>query len=95
MRWYEYLIIGIAMLGAVHLGLLVRAEAKKPGYLEIPFPIAHTKNTTIELIATMEDGKVRVYRVIDFPFKNHVIRVCHITVGELHGKTVTMDCTQP
>jgi len=104
MKWYEYLVIGIAMVGAIHLGLLIRADAvqnvpdnmaqvraEQAKAKEIQPPVATNDRVTIELIATMEDGKVRVYRLMDYN-AGLIARTCHITVGELHGKTVTMDC---
>ncbi len=87
MKWYEYIIIGIAMMGAVHLGLLLRANAK-----EVKPPVATSDQITIELIATMEDGKVRVYRLVDYQTGTFNSTTCYITVGELHGKTVATEC---
>lgn len=60
---------------------------------EIPQPITLNKNTTIDLIATSDDGKVKYYRLTDIP-DGYVtmMSLCYITVGELHGKTVTMEC---
>ncbi len=67
----------------------IRAEQAKAKEL-LP-PVAANDRVTIELVATMEDGKVRVYRLMDYR-TGLTARTCHITVGELHGKTVTMDC---
>jgi len=44
------------------------------------------KGVTIELIATSDKGDVKYYRIVDYT------AVCYVTVGELHGKTVTMFC---
>jgi len=63
------------------------AEAK-----EVKPPVAVNDRVTIELIATMEDGKVRVYRLVDYPSGIFNTKTCYITVGELHGKTVAMVC---
>jgi hypothetical protein len=52
-----------------------------------------------ERVATMEDGDVNFYRVtscIYYDGTDILARrdICYVTVGELHGKTVTMDCLQ-
>jgi hypothetical protein len=80
MKWYEYLVIGIALLGAVHLGLLLRADAKdlRP---------EHVLQEAV-LIGSMQKGKVNTYRVVDTELQV----ACYITIGELHGKTVAQDC---
>jgi hypothetical protein len=59
---------------------------------DVKDPMAVSDRTTIELIATMEDGKVRVYRLTDYPTGMFGTTTCLITVGELHGKTVAMEC---
>jgi hypothetical protein len=41
----------------------------------------------VVLIASIQDGDVNVYRLTHRRFNN-----CLVTVGELHGKTVTMVC---
>jgi hypothetical protein len=85
MKWYEYIIIGIAMMGAVHLGLLLRADAQanhKPELLP-----EHVIQEAV-LVGSMQKGKVNTYRVVDTEL--HI--VCYVTVGELHGKTVAQDC---
>jgi hypothetical protein len=50
-----------------------------------------------ELIATMEDGAVNLYKVtscIYYEGTRWLARrdICYVTVGELHGKTVAMEC---
>jgi hypothetical protein len=50
-----------------------------------------------KLIAVMEDGDVKVYRVtscIYYEGTDILARrdTCYVTVGELHGKTVATEC---
>ncbi len=84
-KYVIFLFACLIALGAGGLyGTLATAKKEKD-------PLAVNDRVTIELIATMEDGKVRVYRMMDY-VAGLTARTCHITVGELHGKTVTMDC---
>jgi hypothetical protein len=46
-----------------------------------------TPGVHLELIAASDDGDVRYYRLTDIGNAT-----CYITVGELHGKTVAMEC---
>jgi len=89
-----------ALMGGIAYSKITRAEtpnnmaqvkAEQAKAKEIQPPVAANDRVTIELVATMEDGKVRVYRLMDYN-AGLIARTCHITVGELHGKTVTMDC---
>jgi hypothetical protein len=79
MKWYEYIIISIALTGALHLGLTIRAESKAKDYT--------VAGVHLELIAVSDDGDVKYYRLADIGNA-----ICYITVGELHGKTVAMEC---
>jgi hypothetical protein len=78
-RWIEPILFVIVTLVAVHQGLALRAESKD----SITWS---TKGVHLELIATSDDGDVKYYRLVDST------QQCYIVIGELHGKTVTMDC---
>jgi hypothetical protein len=46
---------------------------------------------SVELVASLEDGDVNTYR-IKRDVRNEMDEICWVTVGELHGKTVAMEC---
>ena len=46
----------------------------------------------LELIATSDDGDVKYYRLVDMSGPYGIPSVCYSIIGELHGKTVAMEC---
>jgi hypothetical protein len=85
------LLFAVLMILALPAGFIYGTATQAK---DTPDPLAVNDRVTIELVATMEDGKVRIYRLMDYASAGFAARVCHITVGELHGKTVAMDCTK-
>lgn len=74
---------------AVHKqDLVATVEAVK----EVPVPQSFSKDVTITLIATTDNGKVKIYRLVDYQGIGRIHSVCYVTVGELHGKTVATEC---
>jgi hypothetical protein len=65
------------------------AHAMQPLPFE-PGPPARVEHIQQEpvLIASMQKGKVNIYRVVDTELQV----VCYVTIGELHGKTVAQNC---
>ena len=77
------ILAGIMMLAAT---VIRPAEAMQP----LPFKV--TKDVRVEQVAVLEDGDVVVYRLERVPDRFSKREICWVTVGELHGKTVTMEC---
>jgi hypothetical protein len=60
-----------------------------------PLPLNSSPDARVEhveqepvLVASMQKGKVNIYRVVDTELQV----VCYVTIGELHGKTVAQNC---
>lgn len=50
--------------------------------------LQENQDVAMELVGITADGKVKVYRLYDHTWGV----LCFITVGQLHGKTVTSQC---
>jgi hypothetical protein len=50
--------------------------------------VKNTSPSDVNSLASFDDGKVQVYRVVD------ELNTCYVTVGYLHGRTVAIHCIQ-
>jgi hypothetical protein len=63
-----------------------------------PLPLnGNTECNKVELVAEMQKGKVKLYLVTHCNYFSGTVTVasidrCYVTVGELHGKTVSTIC---
>jgi hypothetical protein len=90
MRW----LIELAVLLAILLGA---AHVIDVAYGMQPLPLNQEPCNSVELVASLEDGDVNVYLVTHCNYFKGTTTVasrdrCYVTVGELHGKTVSTIC---